>query len=90
MCLITKTTYTSCKHTKIFTDRTAYHTYYFRGAVVMDCKYARINVVKIDGVCAECLAGGVVAPKSKEEEGGEKDAIVEYQVKGTRWVDEES
>jgi len=36
-------------------------------------------VVKIDGVCAECLAGGVVAPKSKEEEGGEKDAIVEYQ-----------
>ncbi len=56
----------------------------------MDCKYARINVVKIDGVCAECLAGGVVAPKSKEEEGWEEDATVEYQVKGTRWVDEET
>ena len=45
-------------------------------------------MVKIDGVCAECLAGGVVARKSKEEEGGEEDATVEYQVKGRRWVEE--
>jgi hypothetical protein len=57
MCLITRTTYTSCKHTKVYTDRTAYHAYYFRGAEPGKCKMVQVNEVKLEGVCEGCLEG---------------------------------
>jgi hypothetical protein len=57
MCLITRTSYTSCKHTKGYTDRTAYHAYYFRGAEPEKCKMLHVNEVKIEGVCDGCLEG---------------------------------
>jgi hypothetical protein len=73
MCLITRTTYTSCKHTKVYTDRTAYHQYYFRGAEPGKCRKVHVNEVKIDGVCEGCLEGWGERRDAGREDGGGKD-----------------
>jgi hypothetical protein len=73
MCLITRTTYTSCKHTKVYTDRTAYHAYYFRGAEPGKCKMAHVNEVKIEGVCEGCLEELGERRDARREDGGGKE-----------------
>jgi hypothetical protein len=55
MCLRTKTIYTACKHTKVYTDRSAYHASYFHGKEPLKCKKARENEVRIEGVCGDFL-----------------------------------
>jgi hypothetical protein len=59
MCLITHATFTLCPHVKRYTDRTAYHPSYFGGVDPSKCKKAKINEVKIEGVCGECLERGL-------------------------------
>jgi hypothetical protein len=68
MCLITKATHTSCLHTTLYTDRTAYHpNTYFRGDP-FKCRKLKINEVRIEGVCGKCLEWGV-ATKGRDEAG---------------------
>jgi hypothetical protein len=55
MYLITKTTYTAYKHTKVYTDRSTYHASYFHGKEPLKCKKARVNEVRIESVCGDCL-----------------------------------
>jgi hypothetical protein len=75
MCFITKTTYTLCPHEKVYTDRAAYHTYYFRGKDPKTCKEFRVNEVRINGLCAPCLERGLGAGVGDEGEkrGGEAE-----------------
>lgn len=55
MCLITKITYTLCPHKKVYTDRSAYHTYYFQGKDPRACKVVSVNEIEINGLCEVCL-----------------------------------
>jgi hypothetical protein len=73
MCLITRTTYTSCKDTKVYTDRTAFHAHYFRGAEPGKRKMVHGNEVKIEGVCEGCLEGWRERRDARREDGGGKE-----------------
>jgi hypothetical protein len=75
MCLITRTTYTSCIHTKVYTDRTAYHAYYFRSAGPEKCRKVQVNEVKIEGVCEGCLEEWNDRGDARREDGCGKEGI---------------
>ncbi len=73
MWLITRMTYTSCKHTKVYKDRNAYHAYYFRGAEPEKCEAVQVNAVKIEGVCEECFEEMGERSNAQREDGSGKE-----------------
>jgi hypothetical protein len=84
MCLITKTTYTACKHTKVYTDRSAYHAFYFHSKQPLKCKKTRVNEVRIEGVCEGCLEPNLDARMGEEpkKDGGNKDIGLDEKIEG--------
>jgi hypothetical protein len=66
MCLITTTTYIAGKHTKVYTDCSAYHAFYFHGKEALKCKKARVSDVRIGGVCGDSLETYLYASMGEE------------------------
>jgi hypothetical protein len=71
---------------KFYTDRIAYHVYYYHGDI-MKCKNARVNGVKIKGICGGCLEGRKYEQQEEKNGEGQKGEVDEVQeAKDKGWM----